>query len=117
MREAGTRAHLRGNSADMTATESHAQQAADACQAIAPVLRAAGIACVCLFGSRSRDDYRPDSDWDILLECTRPVTRAEFWQIKKSLVALLGPCSVASPQYASAYFVSVVAKDCIPIWS
>ncbi len=35
-----------------------------------PALRAAGVKHLCLFGSRTRGDARPDSDLDILVETT-----------------------------------------------
>jgi hypothetical protein len=37
---------------------------------LAPALRASGITRLYLFGSRARDDARPDSDLDILIETT-----------------------------------------------
>lgn len=30
---------------------------------------------VILFGSRAREDFRPDSDWDFLVLLDRPLTR------------------------------------------
>lgn len=37
---------------------------------LAPQLKAAGVTRLCLFGSRARDDARPDSDLDVLVDTT-----------------------------------------------
>lgn len=100
----------------MNQIEENIRCSADACRSLDCLLRRAGIYRVSLFGSRARGDHRADSDWDILLECSRPLTPPEYWRIKKSFIAILGPCDMASPQYAEDFFVGVIQPDRIPIW-
>lgn len=91
-----------------------------AAQALAPLasdLYAAGVARVCLFGSRSRGDGHAGSDWDLMVEFFRPVNAVRYFGLKAQLQrALGGSVSICSPQYSSATFCSAVARDCQEIF-
>jgi uncharacterized protein len=55
-------------------------------------LRARGVAHAALFGSRARDDARPDSDTDIMIEIDpgAPVGIYEYVGIKEYIANLFG---------------------------
>jgi len=52
-----------------------------------------GVARLALFGSVARNEARPDSDVDLLVEFDRPVGMFRFLELQNHLEALLG-CSV-----------------------
>jgi predicted nucleotidyltransferase len=52
-----------------------------------------GIASLFLFGSVARDEARPDSDVDLLVEFKHPVGLFQFIELQQKLEALLG-CKV-----------------------
>lgn len=91
-----------------------------AAAALAPLgagIYAAGVARICLFGSRARGDAQPGSDWDLMVEFFRPVNAVRYYGLKQQLQAALGGAvSICSPQYSSAEFCSAVARDCQEIF-
>jgi predicted nucleotidyltransferase len=52
-----------------------------------------GVASLFLFGSVARDEARPDSDVDLLVEFKQPVGLFQFIELQQQLEALLG-CKV-----------------------
>ena len=52
-----------------------------------------GIASLFLFGSVARDEARPDSDIDLLVEFKQPIGLFQFIELQQQLEALLG-CKV-----------------------
>lgn len=48
-----------------------------------------GIAAIYLFGSVARDEARPDSDVDLLVDFNRPIGLFEFIQLQNYLERLL----------------------------
>jgi hypothetical protein len=52
-----------------------------------------GIKSLYLFGSTARDEARPDSDVDLLVEFNRPLGLFEFIELQQKLEAILG-CKV-----------------------
>jgi len=53
-------------------------------------LGALGVQSLALFGSAARDEMRPESDVDILVEFARPVGFFAFLDVKEQLEKLLG---------------------------
>jgi hypothetical protein len=51
------------------------------------------IGSLALFGSRVRDDARPDSDLDVLVEFTQPISLFSFLELEERLGTLAG-CKV-----------------------
>lgn len=49
-----------------------------------------GVKYLAIFGSVARDEARPDSDVDILVEFSKPVGMFEFLDLKNYLENLLG---------------------------
>jgi predicted nucleotidyltransferase len=56
-------------------------------------LRALGVRSLSIFGSVARDQARPDSDVDLLVEMDRPVGYFELFDVKDRLEDFLG-CKV-----------------------
>ena len=52
-----------------------------------------GVASLFLFGSVARDEARPDSDIDLLVEFKQPIGLFQFIELQQQLEALLG-CKV-----------------------
>jgi uncharacterized protein len=48
------------------------------------------IRSLALFGSRVRDDAKPDSDLDVLVEFDRPVALSSFLALEERLATLTG---------------------------
>jgi predicted nucleotidyltransferase len=64
---------------------------------------------VFLFGSRARDDFRPDSDWDILILLNKPrVDYQERKQIRKKLytIELSAGQPISAFVYSSADWIN-----------
>jgi hypothetical protein len=53
-------------------------------------LRALGVRSLALFGSVARDEARPDSDVDVLVELEPPIRYERYCEVKERLEALLG---------------------------
>lgn len=52
-----------------------------------------GVQSLYLFGSVARDEARPDSDVDLLVEFNKPIGLFEFIELQQNLETLLG-CKV-----------------------
>ncbi len=61
-----------------------------ALRALKPRLEAQGIRRLRLFGSCARDEARPDSDVDLLVELSHPLDALAFFSIEKALEDRLG---------------------------
>lgn len=89
--------------------------------ALAPVgnrLGELGILRVLLFGSRTRADFKSGSDWDFMVEFSRPITPNELKSLRETLALAMGSSvSVTSPQYSPPDFVAMVLPKCHPVWS
>jgi predicted nucleotidyltransferase len=48
------------------------------------------VASLSLFGSYARDEARPDSDVDLLVEFSQPIGLFEFIELQQQLESLLG---------------------------
>ena len=82
-------------------------------QQIAEFCRARGIRRLALFGSVLRDDFRPDSDIDVLVEF-QPGVRVglAFIRIQDELSALLGrPVDLHTAGSLSKYFRDQVLRE------
>ena len=63
-----------------------------------PALERLGVTSIAIFGSTARDEARPKSDVDILVEIRRPMGLFEFIGIKEDLEQLLGrPVDLTTP--------------------
>ena len=74
------------------------------------------ISALSLFGSVARDDAREDSDVDILVEFSRPVSLFQFIELQQRLEGLLG-CKVdlGTPRSLKPRIKEQVLKEEIPI--
>lgn len=72
-----------------------------------------------LFGSVLRDDFRPDSDSDILVEFEPGRTPGfKFWAIEDELTQLLGrKVDLNTPQDLSRYFRDRVLAQAEPLYA
>ena len=59
-------------------------------KALRPKLVRRGIRHLWVFGSRARQDARPGSDWDLLVEFSRPPGLADYMNLKFWLEEQLG---------------------------
>ena len=79
-------------------------------------LRARGVAHIALFGSRARDNQRPDSDTDIMIEfdpSTR-VTVFDYAGLKEYVAALFdGPVDVVNRDGLKPSIKPVATADAI----
>jgi len=57
-----------------------------------------GVKSIAIFGSTARDEARPDSDVDILVEFDKPVGFVKYFRLQYRLEELLGhPVDMATP--------------------
>jgi predicted nucleotidyltransferase len=79
-------------------------------------LRTRGVAHAALFGSRARDDARPDSDTDIMIEID-PAARIgvyDYVGLKDYIASLFdGPVDVVSCEGLKPYVKPAVTADAI----
>jgi predicted nucleotidyltransferase len=75
-------------------------------QAIAEFCRRHHIRRLALFGSALRDDFRPDSDLDVLVEFEPDhIPGLEFFAMQEKLSALFGrKVDLNTPKFLSPYF-------------
>ena len=81
--------------------------------AIADFSRRNRIRRLALFGSALRDDFRPDSDLDILVEF-EPDARVglRFFALQRELTELIGrPVDLNTPAFLSPYFRDQVMAE------
>lgn len=79
-------------------------------------LRARGVAHAALFGSRARDDYRPHSDTDIMIDID-PAARIgvyEYVELKEYIASLFdGPVDVVNRDVLKPYLRRAAIADAI----
>ena len=67
-----------------------------------------------LFGSVARDEARPDSDVDLLVEFDRPVGLFTFVRLKRYLEEILGsPVDLGSPDSLKPYLQEAMSQEVI----
>jgi predicted nucleotidyltransferase len=79
-------------------------------------LRARGVAPAALFGSRARDDARPDRDTDIMIEIdpAARVTLFDYVGLKDFIASLFdGPVDVVNREGLKPYVRPAVTADAI----
>ena len=81
-----------------------------------PELRARGVVHAALFGSRARDDARPDSDTDIMIEIDPEahVTLFDYVGLKDYIASLFeGPVDVVNREGLKPYVRPAATADAI----
>jgi predicted nucleotidyltransferase len=79
-------------------------------------LRARGVAHAALFGSRARDNARPDSDTDIMIEIdpSAHVTLFDYVGLKDFIASLFdGPVDVVNREGLKPYVRPAVTSDAV----
>jgi len=79
-------------------------------------LKARGVTHIALFGSRARDDARPDSDTDIMIEVDpkAPIGVYEYVGLKEYIASLFeGPVDVVNRDGLKPYVRPAVTADAI----
>ena len=82
--------------------------------------RAHSIRRIALFGSALRDDFRPDSDIDLLVEfqCEHTPGLLHLAQMEFELEDALGrPVELRTPEDLSPYFRDQVTSDARPLYA
>ncbi len=73
-----------------------------------------GVRSLMLFGSVARDEARPDSDVDLLVEFDRPVGLFTFVRLKRYLEEILGsPVDLGTPDSLKPYLQEAVSQEVI----
>jgi predicted nucleotidyltransferase len=73
-----------------------------------------GVSSLAVFGSTARDEARPDSDVDILVEFSQSVGLFEFIRLKNRLEALLGlPVDLVTPDALRLEMREQILKEAI----
>ncbi|HEY2155834.1 MAG TPA: nucleotidyltransferase family protein [Isosphaeraceae bacterium] len=87
-------------------------------RAVADFCRRHGIARLSLFGSALRDDFRPDSDLDVLVEfAPGQVPGLAFFGMQDELSAILGRrVDLNTPECLSRYFRDQVLAEAHPLY-
>ncbi len=88
---------------------------------VADLCRRHAIRRLSLFGSVLRDDFRPDSDVDVLVEFAHPGRKSFFdlFRIEEELETILGhgPVEAATPGGLSQYFLDEVLDEAEEIFT
>ncbi len=75
-----------------------------------------GVKSLALFGSAVREDLRPDSDVDILVEFDGPATFDRYIELKFRLEALLGrPVDLVTPRALKPRLRPYVEREAIRV--
>jgi predicted nucleotidyltransferase len=78
------------------------------------VLKEFGVSSLMLFGSVARDEARPDSDVDLLVEFDRPVGLFTFVRLKRYLEEILGSSvDLGTPDSLKPYLKATVSQEVI----
>ncbi|MBD2426824.1 nucleotidyltransferase family protein [Phormidium sp. FACHB-1136] len=73
-----------------------------------------GVRSLMIFGSVARDEARPDSDVDLLVEFDRPVGLFTFVRLKRYLEEILGsPVDLGTPDSLKPYLQEAVSQEVI----
>ena len=73
-----------------------------------------GVRSLMIFGSVARDEARPDSDVDLLVEFDRPVGLFTFVRLKRYLEEILGsPVDLGTPDSLKPYLKETVSQEVI----
>jgi uncharacterized protein len=85
---------------------------------IADFCRRHHIERLCLFGSVLRDDFRPDSDVDVLVEFEPGKTPGwNFFSMQDELSGIIGrQVDLNTPNFLSRYFRDDVMAEALPIY-
>ncbi len=80
-------------------------------------IRAFGVASIAIFGSVARDEARPDSDIDVLVEFDRrPIGLFEFLDLKTYLEQILGvDVDLATPASLKERLRPSVERDVVNV--
>lgn len=72
------------------------------------------VASLAVFGSVARDEARPDSDIDLLVEFARPVGMFRFLEVKEFLEEILGrPVDLATPDALKRQFRDEILAEAV----
>jgi predicted nucleotidyltransferase len=75
-----------------------------------------GVRSIALFGSRAREQSRPDSDIDVLVEFDGPATSARYFGLQFFLEDLLGgPVDLVTRQALRPQLRPFVERDAIHV--
>ena len=79
-------------------------------------LASMGVAKLSVFGSVARNEARPESDVDILVEIRRPMGLFQFLDIKEYLEQLLGrPVDLVTPDSLKPRLRDRILGEAVPI--
>lgn len=77
-------------------------------------LKEYGVKSLALFGSVARDEARPDSDVDLLVEFSQPIDLFEFVRLQQYLEAMLGrPVDLGTPDSLKPQLRDRVFKEIV----
>lgn len=77
-------------------------------------LKSFGVKSLMLFGSVARDEVRPDSDVDLLVQFDRPVGLFTFVRLKRYLEEILeSPVDLGTPDSLKSYLQESVFQEAI----
>lgn len=77
-------------------------------------LKEYGVKSLALFGSVARDEARPDSDVDLLVEFSQPVDLFDFVRLQQYLEAMLGrPVDLGTPDSLKPQLCDRVFKEIV----
>lgn len=77
-------------------------------------LKEFGVSSLMLFGSVARDEARPDSDVDLLVEFDRPVGLFTFARLKRYLEEILdSPVDLGTPDSLKPYLKEAITQEVI----
>ncbi len=79
-------------------------------------IRSYGVKSLALFGSVARDEAKPGSDIDLLVEFDRPVGLFGLVALQNRLEELLGcPVDIGTPDSLKASIRSRVLEECVRV--